>query len=418
MADELELIEDLIQKVDKLTEKHTKDYEKVLKEAKDLTTKEVQQAKEEADKDMKEQKETTALINKELAEKGATLKQIQEELLELKAKKGRIFSGEGEEVASTVKLLKEGFAKNFDKIKEQANEPSAAYKFKLEQVGDMLIKSPGTMTASSNLTGNVVATYSLTPAVRARQKLHIRDLLNVIPSATGLWKFYRQNKPVGEGSFDTQSTHGNAKAQVDYDTTEVTITVDYLAGFARIAKQMLQDLPFMQTFVSNELVEDYLRAEDSKFFQALSGAATGNVTGLLGTDKTVEKIIKVIGNLGEDDYDCSGILVTNADWAKILLTKPNDYSIPGGVTISANGDVMICGIPLFRTKAQYLGTGQILMGDWSKAAIIQTEGLNVNMYEQDSDNVQRNLITVKAEARVALATLRTDAFAYFGSGTT
>jgi hypothetical protein len=69
-------------------------------------------------------------------------------------------------------------------------------------------------------------------------------------------------------------------------------------------------------------------------------------------------------------------------------------------------------------KDTYIGANRVLIGDWTKAAIIQTEGLNVNMYEQDSDNVQRNLITVKAEARVALAQLRLDAFSYFGAGTT
>jgi HK97 family phage major capsid protein len=59
------------------------------------------------------------------------------------------------------------------------------------------------------------------------------------------------------------------------------------------------------------------------------------------------------------------------------------------------------------------GSSTVLIGDFSKAAIIQTEGLSVNFYEQDSDNVQRNLITAKVEARVALAVLRPDAFVFF-----
>jgi HK97 family phage major capsid protein len=80
--------------------------------------------------------------------------------------------------------------------------------------------------------------------------------------------------------------------------------------------------------------------------------------------------------------------------------------------------VAIVGVPVFKTNASNIGNDRILLGDFTKAAIIQTEGLNVNMYEQDSDNVQRNLITVKAEARVALATLRTDAFTWMTAGTT
>lgn len=410
MADELELVEGLVTDFEKFKTKSKKDLDEVKAIAeKALTAKELEEKQAEAKKWFDELNAKVVEINNDIAAKGATVKQLQDELQEFKARRGRVYTPDGQEEESTVKLLKDGFAANFEKIKEQATEPVAEHKFK--------IKSVGNMTASSNLTGSPIATYSQRPALRSRQKLHIRDLVNVIPSATGLWKFYRQNKPVGEGSFDFQTTHAAVKNQLDYDITEVTVTVDYLAGFVRIAKQMLQDLPFMQSFVSNELVEDYLRTEDLKFFMQIAGAATGNTSNLTST-VTVEKIIQAIANMGDDDYDPNGIVVTNQVWAKILITKPNDYSIPGAVTITPMGDVAITGIPVFKVKDTYIGAGKVLIGDWSKAAIIQTEGLNVNMYEQDSDNVQRNLITVKAEARVALAQLRLDAFSYFGAGTT
>lgn len=408
MADDLELVETLVEDFGKFKTKNQKELAdlKALAE-KAVTDKELQEKQAEAKAWFDGIQEDVKKINTEIAEKGATVAQMLDEIKEIKASKGRKYTGDGEDVESTRKLLKDAFAENFDQIKAQANEPQASHKFKVKAVGNM--------TASANLTGNVVATYASQPALRGRRKLHIRDLLNVIPSATGLWKFYRQNIPVGEGSFDFQTTHGNLKEQLDYDFTEVTVTVDYLAGFVRIAKQMLQDLPFMQSFVSNELVEDYLRTEDNKFFGSLYSAATGTA----GTSTvTVEKIIQGIANLEDRDYDVNGIVVTNQVWAKILITKPNDYSIPGGVTITPNGDVAIVGVPVFKTNASNIGNDRILLGDFTKAAIIQTEGLNVNMYEQDSDNVQRNLITVKAEARVALATLRTDAFTWMTAGTT
>lgn len=413
MADELELIEGLVEDFGKFKTKSKKDLDEVKALAeKALTEKDLQEKQAEAKAWIDDLNKKVEEINNDIAAKGATVKQLQDELQEFKARRGRVYTPDGQEEATTISLLKDGFKENFDKIKEQANEPKAEHKFK--------IKSVGNMTASANLTGSVVATYASQPALRGRQKVHFRDLVNVIPSATGLWKFYRQNKPVGEGSFDFQTTHGAVKNQLDYDFTEVTVTVDYLAGFVRIAKQMLQDLPFMQTFVSSELVEDYLRTEDLKFFMQVAGAATGNISGVTST-VTVEKIIQAIANLGDDDYDPNGIVVTNQVWAKILLTKPNDYSLPAGnqaVTIAPNGDVNILGIPVIKVKDTYIGANRVLIGDWTKAAIIQTEGLNVNMYEQDSDNVQRNLITVKAEARVALAQLRLDAFSYFGAGTT
>lgn len=406
--DELEMVEDLVKDFGEFKTKNKKALDEIRDKAdKAVSDKELQEKQAEAKKWFDDLNEEVKKINEDIAAKGATVKQMQDELTEFKASKGRKYSGDGEDVESTRKLLKDAFADNFEHIKAQANEPQASHKFKVKAVGNM--------TASGHLTGSVQATYASQPALRGRRKLHIRDLLNVIPSATGLWKFYRQNIPAGEGSFDFQTTHGALKEQLDYDFTEVTVTVDYLAGFVRIAKQMLQDLPFMQSFVSNELVEDYLRTEDNKFFGALYSAATGTA----GTSTvTVEKIIQAIANLEDRDYDVNGIVATNQVWAKILITKPADYSIPGGVTITPNGDVAITGVPIFKTNASNIGNDRILLGDFTKAAIIQTEGLNVNMYEQDSDNVQRNLITVKAEARVALATLRTDAFTWMTAGTT
>lgn len=410
MADELELIETLVQDFEGFKTKSKKEREDLVQQIKDLAGKDFKELKEQSEKDAKELREMVEKANTEIAAKGATVNQLLEEVEEFKKKKGRFTVEAAEDGQSTVALLKEAWKANAAQLEVQAKKPKSAMEFEM--------KDAGVMTASANLTGSVVASYATQPALRGRRKLHIRDLLDVIPSATGVWKFYRQNTPVGEGSFQSQTTHGALKSQLDYDMTEVTITVDFLAGFVRIAKQMLADLPFMQSFVSNELVEDYLRAEDNKFFGQIYSGATGNATS--SSTVSVEKVIDYIANLGENDYEANGAVVTHAVWAKILKTKPNDYSLPGGnaVTIDANGNVTIVGVPILRTNASNIGDNRILIGDWSKAKIIQSEGLSVNIYEQDSDNVQRNLVTIKAEARVALALLRPDAFIWGTAGTT
>jgi HK97 family phage major capsid protein len=342
-----------------------------------------------------------ARMNTELAAKGATIEQIQGQVVELQAKQTRIISSE----QHTVKSVREEIAKGMETHHADLVK-TGKFKFAIDQ------KAVGTMTTANSLTGAVQITYDLQPAVRGRQAVHMRDLVSTIPSATGLWQFYRQNTPVGEGSFDFQTTHGNAKNQLDYDLTAVNVTAEFLAGYSRVARQMLQDLPFMQTFVNNELVEDYLRTESFKFFDqmALGGGATGG-TGT-SASVTVEKMIDYIANLMQANYQPNAIVVRPAVWATILKTKPNDYSVPGGVVISPTGQIMIVGIPLVACTTNALPDNKILVGDWSKAAIIQTEGLSVGMFEQDQDNVIKNLVTVRVESRVGFAILRPDAFVY------
>lgn len=353
------------------------------------------------------------LINEDAGKKGATLEQIQADVNELKAKSGRIIAAQESQVKSVHSLVAGAFEEKMADIQKYG-------KFKKdftakESQNIIMTKAAGTMTAANNLTGSTVLTYNLVPAVRGRQAVHMRDLVSTVPSATGAWTFYRQNTPPGEGSFDFQTTHGNSKNQIDYDLTQVTVNAEYLAGFSVVARQMMTDLPFLQTFVTNEMVEDYLRTESFKFFDqmATGGGATGsNVT---NASVTVEKIIDYMTNLMTNNYQPNAIVCRPAVWGSVLKTKPNDYSIPGGVTISPTGDVMILGIPLVACTTNALSDSKVIVGDWSRAAIIQNEGLSTGIFEQDQDNVRKNVVTIRVEARVGFAILRPDAFVYGNS---
>ena len=338
-------------------------------------------------------------LNEDMAKKGATLEEIRNEVKALKAKAGKFAGSDAGGEKNAKIIIAEAFEEHFNEIKAVRKGNGA----KLE------LKAVGTMTAAANLSGNVIATYDNTPAVRGRRKITMRDLVPVINSSTGVWKFYRQRTPVGEGSLGFQTTHGALKAQMDYDLDEVTVTADYLAAFVRFAKQMAQDLPFLQNFIANELVEDYKRAETDAFLPTLTAAASA--VAVTSGANVAEKIIDNIAVLLASDWDPSAIVTTAANWAAVLKTKPNDYSIPGGVQIGLDGSIRFIGLPL--VASNNMAAGKTLIGDFTKANIIQTEGLSVNFYEQDSDNVQRNLITAKVEARVALAILRPDAFVYF-----
>lgn len=362
-----------------------------------------EEAKKLADDANKKIENEVKTLNEDLAKKGKSLEEIDAAIKELKAKRGRFSAGEGSEEKSTKEILNDLFSDNHTKIKSVAEGNG---RFAVET------KTVGTMTASANLTGSVVASYGLTPAIRGRRKVHFQDLVPTINSSTGVWKFYRQNIPAGEGSFGFQTTHGAAKAQLDYDLTEVTVTTEYLAGFARFARQMAEDLPFLQSFISNELLEDYKRQESLEFFGDLRSAATGSTT--TSASVYAEKLIDYISNLMDNDYDPTAIVTTAANWATLLKTKPNDYSVPGGITITPDGTVMIAGVPVYVANSLYLGSSsnKTLVGDWTKAAIVQSQGLRASFSEEDADNFTKNLITAKLERRVALAKLRLDAFIY------
>lgn len=356
----------------------------------------------EAEKAAKEASEKleakVSQINEDIAKKGGTLEDIQKEIKLLKAQSGRHAGADNDVEKKTAVIIAEAFEEHFTEIKGMR-----------KSTGKFEMKAAGTMTATANLNGNVIATYDLTAQVRGRRKINIRDLVPVINSATGTWKFFRQRTPVGEGSFGFQTSHGTTKNQLDYDLDEITVTADYLAGFALVAKQMLQDLPFLQNFIANELIEDYKRTESGQFLGLLTAAATAGA-GLTSASVVAEKYIDWIGYLLGIDYNPNAIVTDHTNWAAVLKTKPNDYDVPGGFTMSADGTINICGLPLIAQNN--IGAGHTLIGDFSKAAIIQTEGLTADFFEQDGTNVRQNVVTARVEARVGLGILRPDAFVF------
>lgn len=337
-------------------------------------------------------------LNEDAVKKNETLADLSEKVNQVIANAGKL-KAEGE----AAKSFKEQFAaeleSKFEQVKSVRKGSDASFTMK---AADFFKDA----TLASNLTGSAVAQYSLDPAIRGRRMVHFRDIpgVQVIPSATGIWKFYRNAPPANTGSFGTQ-TEGSAKATIDYNWQEVTVTVNTEAGFARVSNQMLRDLPFLQSFLPGELREDYLRHEDNKFINTLMAGTSGYSA---SASVYAERLIEYLGAVMSRDYNPTAIVTTAGNWTTLMNTKPGDYSLPGGaaLSITAEGNVAVAGVPVVIFNG--MTSGRTFVGDFSKVKIIQSNALEVRFFEQDSDNVQKNMVTVRAEADVALAVLRSD----------
>jgi ribosomal protein L9 len=271
------------------------------------------------------------------------------------------------------------------------------------------LKSVGTMTLGDNLSGDGVATYNQRQGLVPAQKINMRDLIPTAVSPTGLYVTYRETGT--EGSIGVQS-EGIAKSQIDYDLTEVKVVSDYIAGFARFSKQMMFQLPFLQNTLQRMLLRDFYKKENATFFSTVSLAATGSTT----TSATVdaEQLVDWIANQLAANFDASFALVSYQQWARLLKTKPNDYSVPGGVVIDPSGNVRIAGVPVI--GASWVTDDKALIIDSNYVERVETEGLRVEFSYEDSDNFQKNLVTARVECFEDINLLRTDAVIYADFG--
>lgn len=96
-------------------------------------------------------------------------------------------------------------------------------------------------------------------------------------------------------------------------------------------------------------------------------------------------------------------------------TGSGEYDNPNGVVGYVNGQLNIAGLNA-RTTNQ-MGVGEFLVGNFNHAQLFQRLAPQLRFFEQDQDNVVKNLVTVRIEERIALAILKTTSFVHFG-GTT
>lgn len=401
--------------------KNTETRYKELKDDLAIKTKELSDLKafnDDQGKKIGEYETTVKELNTILGDKGATLKQIQDEVKELQAKAGAM-----KVVTPENKMgVKELFLKEFE-----ANAETAVKEFRADLHNNvnnalpfMKTKAVGTMTIASNITGasiSAIPTWDNNFAVRGRQLVHFRDLVRTIDTTTGLYIFLRQNIPAGEGSVAVTTAPGATKTKRDYDNTMVTVTSRYRAGTVDVAAEMIQDIPGLSKYITEELTEDYLQTESKDFFDALIAAATGSSAVPAGVTVTAERIPHYIANLESNNYQPTDIVVRPRVWANLLNTKPADYSTPGGFLVLPDGTIIFAGLRLTKCSSSALADDKVLIGDFRKTLITQKagEGFNVRMFNTHDQAVYANLITFRGEARAEVAVLRPDAFLVGGA---
>lgn len=369
-------------------------------------------------------KSATESVEKMKAANEAAIADVKNEVAEVKAAVVTMDEASKKNQAALDQLIAEKSAKKVDNknksFGEAYNEAIAeAFEAKQAELKEFQknknaklvidLKAVGTMTLGNNLSGDGVASYNQRQGLVPAQKINLRDLIPTAVSPTGLYVTYRETGT--EGSIGVQ-TEGNAKSQIDYDLTEVKVVSDYIAGFARFSKQMMFQLPFLQNTLQRMLLRDFYKKENSTFFTAIANGATGSTT----TSATVdaEQLVDWISNQLAADFDASFALVSYQQWARLLKTKPADYSVPGGVVIDPSGNVRIAGVPVI--GASWVTDDKCLIIDSNYVERVETEGLRVEFSYEDSDNFQKNLVTARVECFEDINLLRTDAIIYADFG--
>lgn len=272
------------------------------------------------------------------------------------------------------------------------------------------------MTDADGSAGDLLIATRDTTLTMPRRRMTVRNLLPVVqvggnsveyPKITGMTN---NAATVAEGALKPQS-----EMKVDL----VNVPIRTIAHWMLASRQILDDAPQLQGIIDTELRYGLQYVEDN---QLLNGAGTGtDINGIYtqatafaaGTSVVVTpQKIDVIryamlqGALAE--LPPTGVVLNPIDWAGIETLKDGEGRYLIG---NPQGAIQptLWGLPVVATQAMTAGnflTGAFRMG----AQIFDREDANVAVSTEDSDNFRKNLVTILAEERLALAVYRPEAF--------
>lgn len=359
------------------------------------TVKEIAETKAAFEKEAKEANQKITDLTADVEKKGGLIVDLQGEIKEMKAKSGRMSSGlVYPSVMTEVKKMIADNAANFSEMEEKGFKP-----IQFKAVANM---------SSANLTGtgnNYISYLGWEDGMEPLGQNRFRSLVRTIQSATDFVRYPRANTPIGEGSF-ARVNEAATKPQIDRDYTMIDLTLKPMAGLAIVSRQSLRNIVFLQSWLPTSMLEQLQDQEDIDFTNALYAAGSPNATG----GNRINQIIGAIAALRQKKYQPNAIAVSMQAWTQLILTTMTGagYNLPNVVTVDANGTVRILGLPVIQWN-QLVGN-QVIVGDFRKAAIVQSEGLTLRQTESHASTFITNEVTFLLERTEALAIFRPDAF--------
>ena len=290
--------------------------------------------------------------------------------------------------------------------------------------GSIRVKADRAAITSANTTvgaGRSQGT-SLVPGARVpgifglpERQLTIRDL--VLPGQTASSSIeYVKETGYTNNAAPVAETTAKPYSDLTFDMTSAPVRT--IAHLFKASRQILDDAPALRSYIDGRARYGLRFAEEN---QLLNGSGTGqNIHGLVpqatafnpafaAADETgIDRLRLAVLQVVLAEYPATAFVLNPIDWAKIELTKD-----AGGNYIIGNPQGSLTptlwNLPVVSTQA--MAAGEFLTGAFSFAAqIFDRMEIEVLLSSENVDDFEKNMFTIRAEERAALAVYRPEAF--------
>jgi len=244
-----------------------------------------------------------------------------------------------------------------------------------------------------------------------RRRMTIR---NLIPAGRTTGNLIEYAKMITRTNSAAVVSDGAQKPESNYVWDRASASVKTIAHWTHIHRNTLDDAAQLQTELDTEMRYGLEFAEE---LEILKGDGTGeHLDGLVPSATAYDAPFSVSGETMIDtlrlallqaslaEYPADGIVLHPSDWARIELLKDGESRYIWANPRTDNGPGL-WGRPLLETQA--MDEDEFLVGAFRMAATIYDRmDAEVLISSEDRDNFIKNMLTMRAEKRLALAVKR------------
>ena len=210
------------------------------------------------------------------------------------------------------------------------------------------------------------------------------------------------------------TAEGAEKPQIHFaDPTAKTVALKKIACHIKESDEYINDFPFLASAINGRLLYELGLVEQNTLVTDLL-ATSGIQTGTYAANATATAIAEAILKAAMDVQDGSGfaadaIVINPADWYNLRIARDGEERYYGGGFFGPQNVPNLWGIPVCVTTAVSANT--IIVGSFKTCgSVVQNGGVSVEAVNTNEDDFVKNLMTIRAEERLALAVRRPAGF--------
>lgn len=311
------------------------------------------------------------------------------------------------------KSLGQMFVEN-DRVKAFNSATRGAVRVQINRADIMNVT--GTVGSNNSVANSLVGTDRLPGIITPpERKLTIRDLLAPGQTSQGMVEYVQETGFTNNAAVVTE---GSTKPQSELTFELKHAPVRTIAHIFKASRQILDDAPALRSYI--DMRARYgLRLEEED--ELLNGDGTGaHILGLIPSATAFNAAFEVEAKQRMDtirlailqvflaEFPASGVVLNPTDWAAIQLTKDSQERYIIGNPQEGNTP-RLWNLPVVETQA--MDATEFLVGAFNMGAqLFDRMEIEVLLSTENSTDFEKNMVTIRAEERAALAVYRPAAF--------